>query len=76
MDPWRNKVSDIHIRGPPYAPSAALSMYAPMLEAFLQYFPAEQMQVVNYEDLVEHPFDIVNRLLRHIGVLAHHSLQT
>ena len=45
MDPWRHLVSNIHTLNPPYAPSAALSMYAPMLEAWLEHWPAEQLHV-------------------------------
>ena len=45
MDPWRHKVSQIYTGVPPYAPSAALGMYAAMLAEWLEWFPAQQMQV-------------------------------
>lgn len=45
MDPWRHKVSQIYTGLPPYAPSAALGMYAAMIEEWLKWFPTEQLQV-------------------------------
>eukprot|EP00892_Ulva_mutabilis_P010751 jgi/Ulvmu1/8048/UM004_0285.1 len=68
MDPWKHKRDNIHIRYPPYAPSAALSMYEPMLRAWTEFFPMEDVRVVNYHDLVKDQLEIVNQVLRHAGL--------
>jgi hypothetical protein len=67
MDPWRHMVSNIHTTTPPFVPSAALGMYAEMLQAWLAFFPSENMHIINYKQLVEKPFESVNRMLREIG---------
>lgn len=55
----------------PYAPSAALGLYAEMLQAWLEYWPAEQMVVMNYEDLVAQPETLVNGILQKLGAPVH-----
>jgi hypothetical protein len=67
MDPWRHRTANINIERPPYAPSAALSMYAAMLREWRIFFPLEDMRVMNYQDLVDDPFTVVNALLRYLG---------
>jgi hypothetical protein len=69
MDPWRHKVSNVHTTTPPYPPSAGLGMYAPMLEAWLQWWPEGQLQVMNYQELVDRPFELVNSVLARLGAL-------
>lgn len=67
MDPWKHMRDDIHIGYHPYTPSAALSMYEPMLRAWTEYFPMEELRVMNYHDLVASPLEMVNHVLRHAG---------
>jgi hypothetical protein len=71
LDPWKHLVGGKYIDEPPYVPSAALGMYAEMLKEWMNYFPPENMQVINYQELVDKPFEVVNRMLRFIGALHH-----
>ena len=66
----KHKSDNIHIVFPPYAPSAALSMYAPMLKAWSEHVPLDQMRIVNYQSLVDGPLDIVNQMLRYLGAAS------
>jgi hypothetical protein len=67
LDPWKHLVSGENIVVPPYVPSAALGMYAKMLTEWMQYFPAENMRALNYQQLVDNTFQVVNDLLRFMG---------
>ena len=65
MDPWREPALFNH----PYIPSTALGMYAPMLESWLEIFPASALSLVNYSDMVNRTHATVNRVLKHLGTL-------
>lgn len=73
----KHKADNINIGFPPYAPSAALSMYAPMIKAYNEHVPLDQMRIVNYQSLVNDPLGITNQMLRFLGVvLASQDVQT
>jgi Sulfotransferase domain len=67
MDPWRDKRDGVHLMFPPFAPSIALSMYAPMLREWLHYFNSTSIHVMNYEEAIKDPLETANTLLRFIG---------
>ena len=41
-----------------------------MLRAWLDYWPAQQMVALNYEDLVARPEELVNGILQKLGALS------
>ena len=50
-------------------------MYAPMIKAWSEQVPLDEMRVVNYQSLVDNPLEIVNQMLRYLGApLLPHSL--
>jgi hypothetical protein len=70
----QHKSDNINLMFPPYAPSAALSMYAPMIKAWSEHVPLDQMRIINYQSLVDDPLSITNQILRYLGMpfLAQH----
>lgn len=67
MDPWKHKRDNIHIGFHPYIPSAALSMYEPMLRAWTEHFPMKDLRIINYHDLVTDQLETLNHVLRFAG---------
>ncbi|KAI2511810.1 sulfotransferase domain-containing protein [Fragilaria crotonensis] len=45
------------------------SDYAAGLSRFLEHFPKDQILVLNYQDISEHPKELLIRVLQHIGVV-------
>lgn len=71
----KHKADNINLMFPPYAPSAALSMYAPMIKAWSEHVPLDEMRIVNYQSLLDDPLDITNQMLRYLGVpLTSHNV--
>jgi hypothetical protein len=70
MDPWRHQRDNVQLMFPPYAPSAALSMYAPMIRAWAEFFPVSSMRFINYQALLEQPMQMANHMLRYLGALV------
>jgi hypothetical protein len=66
----QHKSDNINLMFPPYAPSAALSMYAPMIKAWSEHVPLEQMRIINYQSLVDDPLSITNQILRYLGMFS------
>lgn len=68
MDPWQYRRPGSEVQRGAYAPSLALSMYAPMLKTFMEYFNSSMVQVLNYEGVVDDVQTAVNNVLHFLDL--------